>query len=109
MSAAEDHQTPQAGEADGGGRFAWRNLPRRNRGLSLRTLVILRWMAIFGQSATILVATAWFHFDLPLWGCLAAIAASVVMNLNAASRLKRTDAPTTDGGMTAAHLGFDIL
>ena len=32
--------------AEGGGRFAgWRNLPRRSRGLSLRTLVILRWMA----------------------------------------------------------------
>ena len=40
------------------GRFAgWRNLPRRSRGLSLRTLIILRWMAIAGQSATVVVAT----------------------------------------------------
>ena len=63
--------------ADGGGRFgSWRNVPRRSRGLSLRTLVILRWMAIAGQSATVFVATAWFHFDLPLWGCLAVIGAS---------------------------------
>lgn len=84
-------------------------MPRRSRGLSLRTLIILRWMAIFGQSATILVATAWFHFDLPLWGCLAVIATSVAMNLSSTSRLKRADAPISDGVRTAGHLGFDIL
>ena len=68
---------PAVADSDGGGRFAgWRNAPRRSRGLSLRTLVILRWMAIVGQTATIAVATAWFHFDLPLWGCLAVIGAS---------------------------------
>ncbi|HWW10932.1 MAG TPA: sensor histidine kinase, partial [Brevundimonas sp.] len=111
MSATEDHPTPQFADApEGGGRFAnWRNLPRRSRGLSLRTLVILRWMAIVGQTATIFTATAWFHFDLPLWGCLAAIAASVAMNLNATARLKRSDGSTPDGALTAAHLGFDIL
>ncbi len=111
MSATEDHSTPQFAETpESGGRFAnWRNLPRRSRGLSLRTLVILRWMAITGQTATILVATAWFHFDLPLWGCMAAIAASVAMNLNATARLKRSDGSQPDGSMTAAHLGFDIL
>jgi len=87
----------------------WRNLPRRSRGLSLRTLVILRWMAVVGQSATVATATLYFHFDLPLWGCLAVIAASVVMNLNATARLKRIDGSLPDGRMTAAHLGFDIL
>jgi two-component system sensor histidine kinase RegB len=95
---------------DDPGRFpGWRNLPRRSRGLSLRTLVILRWMAITGQSATVAVATLYFHFELPLWGCLAAIAASVVMNLNATARLKRSDGSLPDGRQTAAHLGFDIL
>lgn len=87
----------------------WRNLPRRSRGLSLRTLIILRWLAIAGQSATIAVATAGFHFDLPLWPCLTVIAASVAMNLHATRRLKRPDPPLADGGLTAAHLGFDIL
>ena len=102
-------QSALAGD-DGGGRFGgWRNLPRRSRGLSLRTLVILRWMAIAGQSATIFVATAWFHFDLPLWGCLAVIAASVAMNLNATDRLRRSEGSVADGTLTAAHLGFDIL
>ena len=103
-------QSPSQFAPDDPGRFpAWRNLPRRSRGLSLRTLVILRWMAIFGQSATIGTATLYFHFDLPLWGCLAAIAASVAMNLNATSRLKRSDGSLPDGRLTAAHLGFDIL
>ena len=101
---------PPGIQAEGGGRFAgWRNLPRRGRGLSLRTLVILRWMAIAGQSATVAVATAWFHFRLPLWGCLAVIAASVAMNLNATARLRRSDGSAPDGTLTAAHLGFDIL
>jgi two-component system sensor histidine kinase RegB len=111
VSATEDQSTPQfADAAEGMGRFAhWRNLPRRSRGLSLRTLVIVRWMTIFGQSATIFVATAWFHFDLPLWGCLAVIGASAVMNLNAMARLKRSDGSTPDGALTAAHLGFDNL
>ena len=50
-------QDPASSHATG--RFAgWRNLSRRSRGLSLRTLVILRWLAIAGQSATIVVATA---------------------------------------------------
>ena len=105
-------QAPFSSQADPPetGRFGgWRNLPRRSRGLSLRTLIILRWMAIAGQSATVVVATGWFHFDLPLWPCLAVIALSVVMNLNATARLKRSDGAVADGRTTALHLGFDIL
>ena len=111
MSLSQEPQKTQSTSAsDDPGRVpVWRNLPRRSRGLSLRTLVILRWMAIFGQSATIGTATLYFHFDLPLWGCLAAIAASVAMNLNATARLKRSDGSLPDGRQTAAHLGFDIL
>ena len=104
MSAIEADKGPH-----GPGLKGWRNLPRRSRGLSLRTLIILRWMAIAGQSATIVVATAGFHFDLPLWPCLTVIGASVIMNLQATRRLKRPDPPVADGGLTAAHLGFDIL
>ncbi|HST91599.1 MAG TPA: ActS/PrrB/RegB family redox-sensitive histidine kinase [Brevundimonas sp.] len=110
MSPPQDPALPQSNPPGESGRFSgWRNLPRRSRGLSLRTLVILRWMAIAGQTATVAVATLYFHFDLPLWGCLAVIAASVAMNLNATARLKRVDGSLPDGRMTAAHLGFDIL
>jgi two-component system, sensor histidine kinase RegB len=110
--AVSQTQAPFSSQADPPetGRFGgWRNLPRRSRGLSLRTLIILRWMAIAGQSATVVVATGWFHFDLPLWPCLAVIALSVVMNLNATARLKRSDGAVADGRTTALHLGFDIL
>ena len=110
--AVSQTQAPFSSQADPPetGRFGgWRNLPRRSRGLSLRTLIILRWMAIAGQSATVVVATGWFHFDLPLWPCLAVIAVSVVMNLNATTRLKRSDGAVADGRTTALHLGFDIL
>ena len=52
MSLSQEPQKPQPAPAfapDDAGRFpGWRNLPRRSRGLSLRTLVILRWMAIAG-------------------------------------------------------------
>jgi two-component system sensor histidine kinase RegB len=87
----------------------WRDLPRRSRGLSLRTLVILRWMAIVGQTATIAVASLYFHFDLRLLPCMAVIVASVAMNLHATGRLRRSDGVQPDDGQTAAHLGFDIL
>jgi two-component system sensor histidine kinase RegB len=101
-------QDPASSHATG--RFAgWRNQPRRSRGLSLRTLVILRWLAIAGQSATILVATLGLHFDLPLWPCLVVIASSVAMNLRASVLLQRGDGRVSDGNATAAHLGFDIL
>jgi two-component system sensor histidine kinase RegB len=104
VTSTEAAQTSQAA------RFPeWRDLPRRSRGLSLRTLVILRWMAIVGQTATIGVASLYFHFDLRLLPCVAVIAASVAMNLHATGRLRRSDGVQPDDGQTAAHLGFDIL
>jgi len=87
----------------------WRDLPRRGRGLSLRTLIILRWLAIIGQTATIWVAFGMLHFPLPLWECLGVIAVSVAVNLTSVARLRRTDSRLPDGRQTAIHLGFDIL
>ena len=87
----------------------WRDLPRRGRGLTLRTLIILRWLAILGQSATIVVAFGMLHFPLPLWPCLLVIATSVGVNLTSVARLNRTDSRLPDGRQTAIHLGFDIL
>lgn len=87
----------------------WRETPRRGRGLSLRTLIILRWLALAGQTATVLTAYFALHFPLPLWQCLAVIALSAGVNLAATSHLKRTDNRLPDGRQTAFHLGFDIL
>ncbi len=85
------------------------SLPRRSRGLSLRTLIILRWLAILGQTVTLIVLDTVFHFPLPRWECLLVILASVVFNLSAMSRPEKTESVVPDGRQTAIHLGFDIL
>ena len=87
----------------------WRDLPRRSRGLSLRTLIILRWLAALGQTATVVVLVGMLHFPLPLWEVLTVIGASVAVNLMAMSRLRQADGRLPDGRQTALHLGFDIL
>ena len=87
----------------------WRDLPRRGRGLSLSTLIIIRWLAVLGQSSAILTAYFALHFDLPLWPCLAVIAASIGTNLMVMGRQRRIDTGLPDGRQTATHLGFDIL
>ncbi|MEM7058647.1 MAG: ActS/PrrB/RegB family redox-sensitive histidine kinase [Pseudomonadota bacterium] len=58
-------------------------LDARARGdwVRLRTLVVLRWMAITGQAAAVLVATQVLNFDLPLSMCAAVISASVSFNI----------------------------
>jgi len=99
----------EADSAPHAARPGWTDLPRRGRGLSLRTLIILRWMAVTGQSATIFVATAILHFDLPLMACMAAIAAGAGFNLYATSELKTLDPNPADGRRTALHLGFDMI
>jgi two-component system sensor histidine kinase RegB len=84
-------------------------LPRRGRGLSLRTLIVLRWLAIIGQAATVLFANFALHFPLPLGACLAVITASVLMNIAATVRLQKTDGRLASGRETASQLGFDIV
>jgi two-component system, sensor histidine kinase RegB len=50
--------------------------------LRLRTLVGLRWMAILGQTITVLVVYGFLGYDLPLPQCLGAIAVSAWLNLS---------------------------
>lgn len=49
--------------------------------MRLRTLIVLRWIAIFGQLAAITVAQRLFDLDLDLGLCFLAIGASIVANL----------------------------
>ena len=67
----------------------WRDAPRRGRGFSLRTLIVLRWLTILGQSAAILTAHQGLHFPLPLWPCLIVIAISAAVNVGAMARVRR--------------------
>ncbi len=49
--------------------------------LPLRTLILLRWMAIVGQSSALAVARLYLDFDLPMGLCLMTVAAAILVNL----------------------------
>ncbi len=53
----------------------------RSNWVRLRTLIVLRWIAIFGQLSAITVAQRLFDLDLDLGLCFLAIGASIVANL----------------------------
>ncbi len=52
-----------------------------NDRILLRTLTNLRWMAIAGQSAALIVAPTYFGLNLPLGVCMMAVGLSVMANL----------------------------
>lgn len=76
------------------------------RRVRLRTLVIIRWLAIAGQAATLFTVHFGLGFNLPLNATLAAVGASAVLNL--VLTLYR---PAARVGNRAAAilLGWDIL
>ena len=57
------------------------NLRARGDWVRLRTLVTLRWLAVAGQTAAVLVASQVLGFHLPLGQCALAISALVSFNL----------------------------
>jgi two-component system, sensor histidine kinase RegB len=72
----------------------------------LRTLVIIRWLAVTGQAVTLFVVHFGFGFELPLNSALAVIGASAVLNL--VLTLYRPAARLGDRG-AAILLGWDLL
>ena len=78
--------------------------PRRN--VRLDTLVRLRWLAIIGQTTTVLVVYAGLDFELPIWACLAVIALSAWLNI--ALRLRFHMTQRLDPDRAAWLLAFDI-
>jgi two-component system sensor histidine kinase RegB len=75
--------------------------------ISLRTLILIRWIAIGGQGLTILIVHYGLGFGLPLVPALAVVASSALLNLvlivlrQWAARLGARDA--------ALYLGYDTL
>ncbi len=53
----------------------------RSAWLRLRTLILLRWLAVFGQSAAVLLAWLGLGLDLPTLACAMVIGASALFNL----------------------------
>ena len=109
MSEPQAAPAPQSIPAEPSPGDDWRHLPRRGRGLPLRTLIVLRWMAIAGQSAAIVVLEFGLHFPLPVGAVWTVVAASLVMNIATMLRLRTIDGRRADGRETAKQLGFDIL
>lgn len=54
---------------------------QRHNWIRLRTMIVLRWVAIFGQIMAIIVAQKLYHLRLELGLCYLAIGASVISNL----------------------------
>jgi two-component system, sensor histidine kinase RegB len=77
------------------------------RGLRLSTLIRLRWLAISGQTAAILIVGFWFEFPLPLGACFALIALSAWLNLGL--RLVFPASHRLDPNWATLLLAYDIL
>ncbi len=75
--------------------------------LRIRTIVRLRWIAVAGQTATLLGVYWGLNFDLPIGLCLVVIALSAVLNILLRFRYPaRERMPNT---IAAATLGYDVL
>lgn len=72
----------------------------------VRTLMQLRWTAIAGQLVTLVVVGLGLGFPLPWVPALAAISASVSLNIGLAWLHRRRD--RIDGREAVLHLGFDL-
>ncbi len=81
--------------------------PETNFGIRTRTLILLRWIAVVGQSAAVLFVAFGLHFTLPLAACLAVISASAWLNIFLGFSLGsgRYAAPN----YTLAQLIFDLM
>ncbi len=64
--------------------------PQQSHRLRLNTLIKLRWLAIIGQSAAVLIVAYGFNFPLPVSICFALIALSAWLNLFLAFRYPAT-------------------
>lgn len=60
--------------------------PTRIHHLRLNTLIRLRWLAVVGQSAAVLIVAYWLEFPMPVSLCFALIACSAWLNLFLAFR-----------------------
>src|SRR6202167_836024 len=84
-------------------------LPRtyeRPRNVRLDTLIRLRWLAIFGQVAAVLVVHFGLEFEAPIWACMAVITLSALLNVALLVSFQQTQ--WLDPDRAAWLLAFDI-
>ncbi|MGV1873764.1 ActS/PrrB/RegB family redox-sensitive histidine kinase [Agrobacterium rosae] len=82
-------------------------LGRASRHIRLQTIVWLRWLAVVGQSATILIVAFGLNFPLPLLTCAVLIGALAVANLFLSARFPATY--RLDPWEATLLLAFDLL
>jgi two-component system, sensor histidine kinase RegB len=82
-------------------------LVRQARRLRLNTLIGLRWLAVGGQTLAILVAYFGLGLEFPVIACVAAVAASAVLNLALRWRFPVSKRLSERGA--AMLLGYDLL
>lgn len=75
--------------------------------LRLQTIVRLRWLAVLGQSVTVIGAYWIFGMDLPIGGCFAVIALSAWLNV--ALRIRFPASQRLKSNYASILLGYDIL
>ena len=77
------------------------------RHVRLRTLILIRWVALSGQLVSILVVHFWLGLALPLGPLLGAVALSAAINL-LATILRPSDARLSDA-KAALFLAYDVI
>ena len=82
-------------------------LKRGESRLRLQTIVRLRWLAVLGQSLTVIGAYWVLGIDLPIGGCLAVIALSAWINV--ALRIRYPASQRLRSHYAFIMLGYDIL
>jgi two-component system sensor histidine kinase RegB len=80
--------------------------PSSWRPLRLNTLVVLRWLAVIGQTMGVLFVSWGLGFPLPLWECLLLIALSAALNVGLILRYGANMRLTSR--VAAAQLAFDL-
>lgn len=75
--------------------------------LRLRTLVLLRWLAIIGQSAMVLMVAFVFAYHIRLWLCLSIVMASLWLNI--VLSMGRRSSQRMRDWEAALQLSFDAL
>ena len=86
--------------------FGLPELNDRPRNVRLDTLVRLRWLAVFGQFAAVLVVHFGLEFEVPIWACTAVIAVSALLNVALRASFHQTQWLEPD--RAAWLLAFDI-
>ena len=75
--------------------------------IRLRTLVLIRWIAVVGQAATVLTVHYAFGFSFPTEGALTAVAISAALNIVAT--LSRRSGRRLGDREALLYLGYDTL